>query len=401
MLNIVKFIFENEDDWFEKLSNPPYNLIIKRGNGNTDGLVLFKYNQIESDFNEPIVKEARGIILDSFDGWKVVRYAFNKFFNYGEMYASSIDWNTARVQEKLDGSLISLWYWHRMRKWMVSTSGTIDAFEAEVYDRLQSPVALDKTTFGDMFKSAFRVDLGKLNTDFTYTFELVDPFNHVVKYDSVDVWHIGTRDNLSLKELDVDIGVKKPKEYPLNDLDSVLNAVAKLNSGDKIEHEGFVVVDGNWDRVKIKNALYLAGHYLMGNTISFKRCVDIIGMNEEQEFLAYFPQHLDFFDKVSKIISEFILRFRGVWEEAHSVKVRDNLNKRDYAQLVHSYPAIYHSYLFMKDAHPDMEEREYFFGGYTYRSAKDKDYTFKGWKDIASLVKKEYICKFGSDAIVE
>lgn len=62
-------------------------------------LVLFKYNQIESPFAEPIVRECRGLILDESEGWCVVSRSFDKFFNHGEGHAAPIDWSSARVQE--------------------------------------------------------------------------------------------------------------------------------------------------------------------------------------------------------------------------------------------------------------------------------------------------------------
>ena len=65
-------------------------------------LVMFKYDQLNSDFHNDIVKECRGLILDA-DTFEVVSYPFNKFFNYGEQYADDVDWHTAYVTEKLDG----------------------------------------------------------------------------------------------------------------------------------------------------------------------------------------------------------------------------------------------------------------------------------------------------------
>lgn len=59
---------------------------------------------------EPIVQECRGLILDEAEGWRVVCMPYKKFFNFGEDCCADIDWSTAKVQEKLDGSLISL-YW--------------------------------------------------------------------------------------------------------------------------------------------------------------------------------------------------------------------------------------------------------------------------------------------------
>ena len=47
------------DNWAELLIQEPYNLKISE-----DGpYVLFKYNQLSSDFSNPIVREARGIIF--------------------------------------------------------------------------------------------------------------------------------------------------------------------------------------------------------------------------------------------------------------------------------------------------------------------------------------------------
>ena len=69
-------------------------------------LYLFKYNQIDSPFSESIVQEARGIILDKDNNWKVINMTYKKFFNYGEPEAAEINWHNARCLEKIDGSII-------------------------------------------------------------------------------------------------------------------------------------------------------------------------------------------------------------------------------------------------------------------------------------------------------
>ncbi|KKM74283.1 hypothetical protein LCGC14_1401830 [marine sediment metagenome] len=79
--------------------------IISRRHGRYDNLVCFKYHMIDSPMGERIVQECRGIILDEEDNWNVVSRSFNKFFNIFEGHAAEIDWDTACVQEKLDGCL--------------------------------------------------------------------------------------------------------------------------------------------------------------------------------------------------------------------------------------------------------------------------------------------------------
>ena len=55
------------------------------------------------------------LILDR-GSWNVVAMPFKKFFNYGEKDADRIDWGSAKVYEKLDGSLLTLYFhsgeWH-------------------------------------------------------------------------------------------------------------------------------------------------------------------------------------------------------------------------------------------------------------------------------------------------
>ena len=113
------------DNWEELLTQEPYFLKIKE-----DGpYVIFNYDQIRSDFNNPIVREARGIIFRKGEWNNPVCWAFNKFFNVQESFADEIDWSTAFVTEKVDGSLIKVWW---DGDWKVSTNGCIDAWKAEL-----------------------------------------------------------------------------------------------------------------------------------------------------------------------------------------------------------------------------------------------------------------------------
>ena len=72
---------------------------------------MLNYNQIASPMAEVICQECRALLLEM-GTWDVVSRSFFKFFNYGQPEAHPVDWATARVQEKLDGSLICL-YFHR------------------------------------------------------------------------------------------------------------------------------------------------------------------------------------------------------------------------------------------------------------------------------------------------
>ena len=94
MLKLQEFLNAHPNDYEEILTQKPYCLKIKH----KDTRVLFKYDQVESDFHEPIVCESRGIILEE-GTWKVLRLAFYKFFNQGESLAADIDWDSADANE--------------------------------------------------------------------------------------------------------------------------------------------------------------------------------------------------------------------------------------------------------------------------------------------------------------
>ena len=304
-LAIIDFI-KSHSNWEELLTQDPYNLTIKR-----DGkLILFKYSQIKSDFNEQICREARGLIVE--DGtWKVVRMAFTKFFNIGESYATKIDWDTAVASEKIDGSIISVFYYDG--KWRIATNSTIDAFKAEL-----NGVGPYKT-FGELFESVLPLsrfsEFSNILAHQCYTFELVSPYNKVViDYPETKVYLLSIRNMNTLVEHPLDevaefanrFNFTMPQFYYMNDEAGFRRLVEQMPEG----HEGIVVRDENGERVKIKTLLYFEMHRAKNNgVITLERIVDLIRANDHYEFLSYFPEYQSVFDDVKRQIdhSEVVL----------------------------------------------------------------------------------------------
>ena len=310
MLEIVKFIHEHKD-WETLLSAAPYNLKISWD----DGFVLFKYNQISSDFNEPICLEARGLILDSLDNFKVVRMAFKKFFNIGENYAAHIDWDTAVASEKIDGSIMSVWY--ARDKWHLSTNSTIDAFKAEI-----SGVGPYKT-FGDLFESVCPMStFTHFDKNKCITFELVSPYTRVViDYPKTQVYVLSIRNMSTLAEYSIDYlqvwadanAFATPQVYYLNSQSDYRKLIEDMPDG----HEGIVVRDANSNRVKIKTLLYFQMHRARNNgVLTLERAVELILANDHAEFLSYFPEYTNYFDSVAAVINGVTLVAQN-WDAAH------------------------------------------------------------------------------------
>lgn len=245
---ILEFIKNNPDTWEEKLNEK-----LIRTNHNGD-LVCFKY-ATEADFSDPLVCEARGVIIDT-ARLVVVCWPFDKFFNVQEKYAADIDWSSARVLEKIDGSMIKLFWYDGA--WRFATSSTCDARNAVVS-------GYKDLTYADIIARAENINdipFEELNRDYTYVFELVSPLTQiVVRYEMTALFFLAARNNLTGEETDTELSqFKKPRSFALKTLDECLEAASKLNDGEVIEDEGFVVVDGHHNRVKIKSPAYIAMH---------------------------------------------------------------------------------------------------------------------------------------------
>lgn len=319
---ILKLIKEN-DNWAEIIEQKQIEVKFQ------GDLALFKY-KITANFHDEVVKEARGIIIDLVK-MEVVCYPFDKFGNYGESYVDEIDWASARVQEKMDGSIMKL-YWYG-GKWCLATNGTIDAYAVK---------NSEGRNFGKMFDEAAEkqgLDYSRLDKDCTYMFELISPDNQiVVRYPETMIYHIGTRNIVTGEELIADIGIVRPKEYDLHSLEDCIEFAKTFKAED---HEGFVCVDALWHRIKVKSPEYIVAHGLANNSVlTTKKALDLIFQGDMEEYLSYFPDKKAVFDDIKAQM------------EAEEKNIRDYINlvamehfetRKDYA--VSAYQHKYFSFV--------------------------------------------------------
>lgn len=330
ILKVQDFI-KTHDNWKELLAAAPYFLTIKE----KDNRVLFKYSLIESDFSNPIVNECRGLILEK-DTWNIVSFPFTKFYNYGEPYAAQIDWSTAKVEAKMDGSIISVYYYNGV--WCAATSGNIDAVDAETENVEIIP------NFRRLFDLAAincGLDYDRMDPHYTYMFELVSPYNIITcPYDRTELYHIGTRDNRTGKECEVDIGIKKPKVYNITSLQDAIDTAATFD----FKKEGFVVKDANYNRVKIKSAAWLRAHHMVNNhSLSLEKMLDLIIRGEDSEFLSYYPFYKDAFNVVRREYNYILMMVNLTAEVAKGIiSDRKVKTKKEFVNIVKNtkYPFI-------------------------------------------------------------
>lgn len=276
--------------------------------------VHLSYNQINS-FHvrfHPVCREARGIIL-SIPYYEVISFSFPRFFNLGEEENPSFDFFDFKVFKKEDGSIMSLYY--DKGDWHVKTSGTFDA---------DCPVNNNENiTFKNLFWSLFGDKKDLLNPDFFYVFELCSRDNKVVvDYPEPKLFLLTVRDKKSLDDgvygefwpafltqIATDLGVSLVEEFKLDSLEEVKEKVSRLNEGlEYIAHEGFVLVDNNFNRLKIKNADYLLIHKIKGYLSKMDIAKKILA-GEKEEVLAILPEYKDLINQMEANILKNIKKW--------------------------------------------------------------------------------------------
>lgn len=365
-MNVLVDYIKNHVNWRAELSAAPYHISIR-----DDGpYTLFSYNQIESDFSQPIVQVCRGIILKiteeyssssltSYDPFvafrtgcdvKIVCWPFNKFFNYSEPNAHSIDWSSAKVQEKVDGSIIKVWY---DKDWHVSTNGVIDAFKTD----LQLPTNEFKS-FGELFMYAAKNTCGDVDKMFsrmcpffTYVFELVSPFNRVVvPYKDAQIYFIGLRRTDTGEEFNprehipLCENMNFPRIFSFTSFENMIESTKTL----PYSQEGYVVVDKNYNRVKVKSLAYLQVHHLKDNgNVNLKRVLELVKLNEIDEYLSYFPEYTDIFYRVKSKYDKTMEMISGIKTEVISLYNQYVSDRKGFALYVLTKPEKIRKYYFV------------------------------------------------------
>jgi hypothetical protein len=288
------------------------------------GLYLLKYNQIASDFAEPIVRECRGIILDSRGKWRVVARGFDKFFNHGEPNAAALDWSTARYLEKLDGSLCLVF--HHADEWHVATTGTPDA---------GGDINGSGLRFSDYFWQTFGTEPGGFEcskSGLCFMFELMGPANRVVvQHPEPRLVLLGARVRESGEELtaeharvyiDNDREIETVRAFPLTNM---VDVAASFVTMSPLAQEGYVVVDKAFNRVKVKHPGYVALHHAKDG-LSQRAFVEIARSGEVPEVVTAFPELKPSLDEARE---RFDVLVRDV--EADYARIRDRQTQKDFA----------------------------------------------------------------------
>ncbi|CAK8996699.1 unnamed protein product [Durusdinium trenchii] len=261
-----------------------------------------------------VLEANRGSVYEKSSG-RLLCLPFMKFWNHSERQTDEIDWTTAVAEEKIDGNLMKLFFYKDT--WRLASNRTLRVCA------LTGKYACTGRSNYDLFAEAAKnsgLNYDRLDPKCCYMFERVHPeFRVVLDYPKAQLYHLGTRDMQTLQELDVDIGVPKPRRWTVRSRQECQSLLESFHSF----AEGLVVRDASYCRQKWKRREYLLLHsarMLVGGdepcyawvarcstagALELDRlCLNVWLRREASEFAAYFPEAMKRYQEILKILEE-------------------------------------------------------------------------------------------------
>jgi hypothetical protein len=287
---------------------------------------VLNYTQGISPKFDPVVKECRGLVVDK--SLNVLARGFDRFFNYGEDPSAHLfDFNRAEVTEKLDGSLIYLWYNPYTSRWQASTRKMAFA---------EGPTGLGNR-FNDVVERALGAEVHSVmqgyHPDLTYICELVSPETRVVTpYTDTALYLLAVRNaktGIYQYGYSVPYPLRNPRRYEFSCFEDCMSSASALPEAE----EGYVARVGEW-RIKIKNPAYLALSKLRANgCLTTNRLVDLVWSGEYEEYLAYFPEDRGCFEPYIQSLKDLKRDVKMVFDAYGHLEYR-----KEFANVAKQFP---------------------------------------------------------------
>jgi RNA ligase len=266
------------------------NLIIANKHPEYEIWILNYSPKVQSkNFWDDYTLSCRGLVIDV--NGNILARPFQKFKNYEQYDPSEFDWSEEfDVFEKMDGSMIILFYYKPRMLWIVASRGSFISEQA-----LEAKKMIDVNIYD------------KLNNELTYLFEVIYPENRIV----VDY---GKRYELvMLAAIASESGVEVPYETVLLTYSKYFTVVPKLNLKTFTElrelirkgednKEGMVIrFVKSGIRVKMKHQEYCRLHVILTNVSNLTVWEHLMNNYNFDELLDRVPD--EFYDWLKKTVN--------------------------------------------------------------------------------------------------
>jgi hypothetical protein len=269
------------------------------------------YDQIDAREDDPLACQCRALVISTVDGRPlptegpvgdvvVLARSMDRFFNHGQGHAAKVDPAAlgVRVFEKLDGTLIVVYWDPHAGEWCAGTRSVPDA---------DIPIdGFGDHTFRTLFEAALAEHLGLtwveatrgLVCGWTYTLELTGPRNRIVVDERWSRVHLlSVRDGTGAElcfDLNSEGGHWVFPTVESHAVDDMAGLLAFVNARPPTEAEG-VVLRGpgpDFHRVKVKSEAYRLAHAMRDAACASPRALlHLILLGQDDDVFPLLPEH--------------------------------------------------------------------------------------------------------------
>jgi len=286
------------------------NLIIANKHPEYDIWILNYSPKVQSKrFWDEYTLSCRGLVIDA-DG-NILARPFQKFKNYEEYQACEIDWSQEfDVFEKMDGSLIIMFYYEPHMEWIVASRGSFIS---------------EQCIMGKNMINANVYVTDKLNTACTYLFEIIYPENRIVvdygnRKELVLLSVIETKTGVEMYYDDIKSSYSKyfsiVKRFELKSFKEIRQMIERGEDN----KEGFVIRFLSGFRIKMKYAEYVRLHGILTNVSNLTVWEHLMNNYDFDALLDRVPD--EFYDWLKKTVAVLQQAFNEIERQALKEFVR-------------------------------------------------------------------------------
>jgi len=292
---IIQKLIEGDKRWFID------NLIVV---GDKGPYWILNYQQGgRNEFNQLV----RGMVVakpqPGFQGnvmSLIKSFPFIRFYNHGEGDAAHVDFSNAEMLEKMDGSMVGIFFPHGdASKPEFHTRKMMSTHEPDVSRQMTTFQGKDAKFLPTIRPYVNQLKFSDKDAHYTYVFEFLHEISYVLtKYrpDQYGLYLLGARNIPTHREMTEDeldqtaqrIRAKRPRRFDAIADHAEIEKMFATMAAETPDFEGYVFRDKkSGNRVKVKDPKYVEKHHLLDN-LSYKRLLPLILKGEEEEILAYF-----------------------------------------------------------------------------------------------------------------
>ena len=261
-----------------------------------DGLILIKLDRTKSDLSDPVVRHAKGVILDAITLKLVAPFVQIPLdVDDDDVLASLSSSGIQSVSPAYDGTLIRVY--NHNGEWKFSTTGMIYPDRGWGGNR----------TFADMFSELDEtIDYAALDESSCYYYMMRHPGNYnVVKHSSPELVLVRTINCNTLEIVDVDIDVDVSDVS--DSLESITSIIRKIDLCHKpgpilVGEVGLMVKDNDGNMYRFETDCYKEANEIKMNQPDPRyRYLELRNDQDQIDtYLTFFPDQKDAFDLMQK-----------------------------------------------------------------------------------------------------